>query len=145
MISIAEILKLEYKQIWLCISGFLGTVGAGFLIVLLFKPEFIEKYDIFKLLVLSLALTLPLLPINAVTTAFLYDPLPDDCKNETARNVDITKGALGLNAVVIYSSLLICYFRSLDFKWFFGIVLGMEIVMLLLSMFVWRSLKTDKK
>lgn len=88
----SDIRKLEYKHIWLCISVFLGTIAVGFLIIFHFKPELVEKYDIFKLLVLSLALTLPLLLINAVIAAFLYDRLPDDYENETAKNVDITKG-----------------------------------------------------
>jgi hypothetical protein len=141
----SDILKLEYKHIWLCISVFLGTIAAGFLIVFHFKPELVEKYDIFKLLVLSLALTLPLLLINAVIAAFLYDRLPDDYENETAKNVDITKGALGLNAVVIYFSLLVCYFASLHFKWFLGIVAGLEIFMLFGSVFVRHILKSEKK
>lgn len=142
---VSEIRKLEYKHIWLCISIFMGTIGAGFLIVFHFKPELVEKYDVFKLVVLSLALTLPLLPINAVITGFLYDRLPDDYENETAKNVDITKGTLGLNAVVIYFSLLICYFWSFNFKWFFWIVLGLEILMLFGSIFLWHLLKGQKK
>jgi hypothetical protein len=142
---ISEIRKLEYKHIWLCVSIFMGTIGAGFLIVFHFKPELVEKYDVFKLVVLSLALTLPLLPINAVITGFLYDRLPDDYENKTAKNVDITRGALGLNAVVIYISLLICYFWSFKFKQFFWIVVGLEIFMLFGSMFVWHLLKGSKK
>ena len=99
---ISEIRRLEYKHIWLCILIFTGTIAAGFLTVFHFKPDLVAKYDIFKLLFLSLALTLPLLPINAVITGFLYDRLPDDYESETAKNIDITRGALGLNAVVIY-------------------------------------------
>jgi hypothetical protein len=142
---ISEIRKLEYKHIWLCFSIFMGTISAGFLIVFHFKPELVEKYDVFKLLVLSLALTLPLLPINAVITGFLYHRLPDDYENEMAKNVDMTKGALGLNAVVIYFSLLICYYWSFNFKRFFWIVAGLEILMLFGSMFVCHLLKDQKK
>lgn len=142
---ISETRKLEYKHIWLCISFFLGTVAPGFLTIFHFKPELVDRYDIFKLLIFSLALTLPLLPINAVTTAFLYDRLPDDYENETAKNVDITKGALSLNAVVSYLSLLICYFGSLNFRHFFWIIVVSEIVMLLGSALIRLALKAEKK
>jgi len=144
LIELAKILK-EYKYIWLFILIFLGVIAPGFLIVFHFKPELIEKYDINKILILSLALTLLLLPINAVATAFLYNRLPDDYENETAKNVDIMRGALGLNAVVTYFSLLICYFASLNFKWFLGIVASSEILTLLGSVTVWHILKDWKK
>jgi multisubunit Na+/H+ antiporter MnhC subunit len=140
----SEMLKLEYKHIWLCVLIFLCTIAAGFLVVFHFKPELVEKYDIFKLVVLSLALTLPLLSINAVTAAFLYDRLPDDYESETAKNVDITRGALMLNAIVIYVALLVCYFASLNFNWFLGIVAGLEMFMLIVSVFFRHILKADK-
>src|ERR1035441_1749086 len=60
-----EIRKLEYKDVSRYTSAFLGTIAAGFLIIFHFKPELIEKYDGFKLVVLSLILTLPLLALNA--------------------------------------------------------------------------------
>jgi hypothetical protein len=141
---ISEIRKLEYKHIWLCISVFLGTVSPGFLIIFHFKPELIATCDIFKLLVFSLALALPLLPVNSVAIAFLYDRLPNDYENETAKNVDITRGALGLNAAVLYFSLLVCYFWSLNFKHLFWLVVGLEIFLLFSAVFVRHSLKPPR-
>jgi hypothetical protein len=145
---LSSFLKLEhkhYKPIMFGISVFLGTVAAGFLIIFQFKPELVEKYDIFKLLVFSCALTLPLISINAVITAFLYARLPDDYENETAKNVDITRGAFQLNAGVIYLSLLICHFWPLNFRYFFWMIVVLEMLMVFGSMLVWHMLKTDNK
>ena len=142
---LSSFLKLEYKHIWLCVSIFLGTIGAGFLIVFQFKPELVGQYDIFKLLIFSLALTLPLLFFNTLPISFLYDQLPDDYENETAKNVDITRGALLLNAIIFYISLLVCHFASFKFKWFLAIVAGLEFLLFTGSMGVWVILKTGKK
>jgi|SRR5665213_904840 len=142
---LSSFLKLEYKHVWLCISGFLGTVAAGFLVIFQFKPELVEQYDVFKLLILSLGLTLPVLFFNTVPISFFYNELPDDYENETAKNVDITRGALLLNAMVFYFALLICHFASLKFKWFLVIITGLEFLLLICSMAVWVILKNAKK
>jgi len=141
----SEILKLEYKNIWLCISVFLGTVAPGFLTVFQFKPDLVGQYDVFKLLIFSLALTLPLLSFNSLPASFLYDRLPDDYENETAKNVDITRGALLLNAIVLYFSLLVCHFASLKFKWFLAIIAALEFLLLIGSIVVWAILKRENK
>ena len=123
------------------IAVFLGSVAAGFLIIFQFKPELVERYDIFKLVIFSCALTLPLVSLNAVSTAFLYDRLPPDYENETAKNVDITRGAFQLNTVVIYLSLLVCHFAEFKFQYFLGMAAGLEALILIGSLCIWHSLK----
>ena|ERR1017187_8105880 len=140
---LSEVEKLNYKQIWVYALVFLGTIASGFLIIFLFKPDLIEKYDVLKLVFLSLALTLPLVEINAVISAILFHNLPNDSENgEAEKNIDAVRGALLLNSIVIYPSLLVCYFCSLKFKWFLGMVGALEFFIFILGM---ARLLTAKK
>jgi hypothetical protein len=66
---LSEIKGLEYKQGMLFATAFFGTVASGFLIIFQFRPELIEKYDILKIIFLSLALTLPLVVVNMLNLA----------------------------------------------------------------------------
>jgi hypothetical protein len=138
-------LKLEYKHVWILISGFLGTIAPGFLILYHFKPELFEKYDVFKLAILSLSLTLPLLIINSLITGMLFYKLPHETNDENEKNVEATKGALSLNAFVIYTSLLFCYFTSSSFKHLLKLFLAWEIGLFLLGIFVLIVLRKDGK
>jgi hypothetical protein len=121
---------LEYKDVSRYTSAFLGTIAAGFLIIFHFKPELIEKYDGFKLVVLSLILTLPLLALNAIISACLYHKLPDNHETtEKEKNIDATMGGLMFNFLTICASVLICYLWSLNFKWFLGLLAVFELLL----------------
>src|ERR1039458_5491708 len=136
-------LKLEYKHVWILITGFLGTIAPGFLILYHFKPELFEKYDVFKLTILSLSLTLPLLIINSLITGMLFYKLPHESESETDKNVEATKSALSLNALVIYISLLVCYFNSSSFKHLLKLFLEWEIGLFILGIIVLIALRKD--
>jgi hypothetical protein len=138
-------LKLEYKHVWILIAGFLGTLAPGFLILFHFRPDLVEKYDVFKLAILSLSLTLPLLLINSLITGMLFYKLPDQPKTEDGKNADATKSALSLNALVIYSSLLVCYFNSSSFKHLLKLFLEWEIGLFVLGIFVLIALRNEGK
>jgi hypothetical protein len=140
--DLLESRKLEYKHIWLFISAFLGTIAPGMLIIFHFKPEIMEKYDILKVVCLSLALTLPILIVNSFNCALLYHNIPDDSENrttdtqkaETQKNSDITRTALLLNAIVIYLPFVICYFGSLRFKILVIMILVLEMFIFLVGL-----------
>jgi hypothetical protein len=134
--EIREMLKLEYKQIWLVVSALGGTLCPGILTLFHFKPEIVEKDPWLAVVLLSLALTLPLLTVNSVAWALLYCNLPDESekknedqnKAEDKKNVEITKGALQLNAFVLYLSLLTCYLFSWKFKSFLIVMAALELL-----------------
>jgi hypothetical protein len=63
---LSEFKGLEYKQGMLVATGFLGMAASGFIVIFQFRPELIEKYDIFKIIFLSLSLTMPLAILNAI-------------------------------------------------------------------------------
>jgi O-antigen/teichoic acid export membrane protein len=140
-------LKLEYKHVWLIITGFLGTLAPGFLILFHFKPELFEKYDVFKLIILSLSLTLPLLIINSLIAGIMFYKLPDDEESttETQKNVDATRAALSINALVIYSSLLFCYFNSSSFKHLLKLFLYWEIGLFIYGIIALIAIRKDQK
>lgn len=136
MSLLSEIRKLEYKDVFRYTSAFFGTVATGFLIIYHFKPELIEKYDILKLAFLSLALTLPLMEINAIISGIMFHKLPGSPESETEKNIEAVMGALKLNVMVIYPSLLVCYLWSLNFKWFLGMVAALEFFLFIFGL-VW--------
>jgi hypothetical protein len=140
-------LKLEYKHVWILITGFLGTIAPGFLVLYHFKPDLFEKYDVFKLAILSLSLTLPLLIMNSVIAAMVFYKLPDDEEStaETQKNVDATRAALSLNALVIYTSLLVCYFNASSFKHLLKLFLEWEISLFVLGIIALIAIRKDQK
>jgi hypothetical protein len=120
---LSEIKGLEYKQGVLFVTAFFGLVAAGFLIIFQFRPELIEKYDILKIIFLSLALTLPLVVIILLNIALR---LPKEADRWL-----MIGGAMFTNVFVIYAPLLVCYLFSLRFRWFLGMVLFVEFCWLL--------------
>ena len=128
---LSEIRGLDYKLSTLYVSAFFGTVASGFLIIFQFRPELIEKYDDFKLIFLSLALTMPLGLVNVINMV-LHNHESDSLSTEASeRRLTIISGAFMLNAMLIYPPLLVCYLFSLRFKWFLGMLLLWEFLIFL--------------
>ena len=64
--NIEPIRNLSKWEITVFISGFLATLAPGFLILYLYKPDLLERFDNFKITIFSLALTLPLVVVDAL-------------------------------------------------------------------------------
>src|SRR5208282_103217 len=95
---LSEVRSLNYKLSTLYVSAFFGTVASGFLIIFKFRPELIEKYDDFKLIFLSLSLTMPLGLINVINMV-LHNPERETPNIELSeRRLRIISGAFLLNA-----------------------------------------------
>jgi hypothetical protein len=132
---LSEIKGLEYKQGMTLVTGFLGLVASGFLIIFQFRPELIEKYDILKIVFLSLSLTLPLAIINVVHLVARLKS--DDLKDRW----NVIGAAMFANVYVIYVPLLVCYLFSLHFRCFLAILFVLELFSILISIVGWHSKK----
>jgi hypothetical protein len=128
MSLLSEIKGLEYKQGLLFATAFFGMVASGFLIVFQFRPELIEKYDILKIVFLSLALTMPLVTINVIQITLR----PSRAEFEDKKL--LIGAAMFVNVFVIYVPLLVCYLFSLRFRWFLGLVSFIELWWLIPSL-----------
>jgi len=115
---LSDLKTIEYKHWVFAVIAFFGTVASGFLIIFQFRPEIIEKYDLVKIIFLSLGLTLPI----AMTNSMYYY-----YRDGFTRDRYVHFGAaFALNVVVIYIPLLISYFFSLHFRWFLALVALLE-------------------
>jgi hypothetical protein len=120
---LSELQNLKAQHIALYVGAFLGTVAPGFLIIYYFRPELIERYDIFKLTFFSVSMTLPLLVVNL---ALIWSDI-----KHTEDIWPVFLLAFGVNFVVLYIALIVVYFFSLGFKFYLGIVAFLELVLLL--------------
>lgn len=133
----SDIKKLDYKIIGLYVSGFLGIIGSGYLIIFQFKPELMEKYDNVKLIFLSAAMTMPIAIVNLLTIYFLNTSRPPN-ETEMEKRINLIGAAMLMNVFVIYPPLLVCYFCSLHFKYFLlgvAVLVGWQFVCALRALF----------
>ena len=103
--------KLEPSDFAIGIGFFVGVVAPGFLTLFLYKPALVTSLDILKLLLFSTAITLPIVIINFIFVAMLYD---EDKKTPELRLLSI--GALALACSVQYLALLISYICAFIFN-----------------------------
>lgn len=59
MSYVQDLLSLNQRHLNLAISFFGGTVAPGFLILYHFKPDLVNEWDFFKIVLFSVALTMP--------------------------------------------------------------------------------------
>jgi len=137
---ISEIKDLTAKHVIWYLIGFLATIAPGFLIIFYFRPQVIEKYDALKLVLLSSALTLPLLVVNA---SLVFTFIPESEDHDMNRGVGYF-ATLGGNAIILYVALALSYFGSLSFKYFLGIVFILELLLLLIGLIERRREKSKK-
>ncbi|WP_321324503.1 hypothetical protein [Thiomicrorhabdus sp.] len=107
---IKDVKDLTYIQVLSGMFGFFGMLSPGFLMLYLFKPEFITLLDTSKLILFSLSLTIPIVILNIVLIYSHKDPI-----TEGANGVLM---ALFASSIITYPSLLLTYIYTLNFKQF---------------------------
>lgn len=108
------LLNLKWKHYAIALLTALVLVGPGFLIIAKYHPDYLVGLDVFKLMILAGALTLPIAIMNAgLLTVTQFDDRPQDA----GENMDSVWmiSAFGTIAV-FYSALWIAYSYSLSFK-----------------------------
>ena len=125
---LSEIKELKQKQITLLIAVFLGTVCPGFLVIFHFRPELVERYDAFKLILLSLSLTMPLVALNTVLGAYFEERN----RPPTEQGVPLVAFSVGLflTAASLFPALLLSYVYGYTFRRFGVIAAGLEFLLL---------------
>ena len=131
---ISEIKNLKAKHIVFYFCAFFGALAPGFLIIFYFRPELFEKYDVLKLVFLSLALTMPLLAVNIGVASFLRS-------NKTEKE-EFDIAFFLLNPLIdtgfeIYFPLFASYLYSLNFRFFLALIVGAKIFSFILDYFNW--------
>jgi hypothetical protein len=76
MTILSDLKTVEVSHIVLCIAALLATVAPGIAIIYHFRPDLLDKYDVIKLILLSVAFTLPVfLPNFLVVMAVVLCPV----------------------------------------------------------------------
>ncbi len=117
-----DIKELSWDQSIFVISGFLGSIAPGFLLLYLFKPELILSLDSFKLVIFSLALSLPVVFLNILM-----------CKSAPGNeisNLKIGYLALVLASFSMYPSILMSYLFQFSFFDYLKVLLVSQCIVL---------------
>jgi hypothetical protein len=121
MTILSDLKTVEVSHVVLCIAAFLATVVPGIAIIYHFRPDLLDKYDVIKLILLSVAFTLPVfLPNFFVVMAVVLCPI-----------MLVAIFGLALSSTVLYLALLLSYFGSLNFFGFLLTIITLEILLLL--------------
>lgn len=85
--------KARWTRIFLVLMMLMMTAGAGSLILLLYRPNFFYSVDSLRLVLVSFAITGPIVLFNCFWTAVLYDQhhypgINPDCKVDRANTED---------------------------------------------------------
>jgi hypothetical protein len=119
--------QIKPHEIMRSILVFLSTVAPGVLVIFYYKPELIHELDVLKLIVLSAAITLPLIVVNSMIITFLYQgegTLP-------AKLGAILFDAMLTSFFFLYFILFISWFQSLSFKIFVMLAVILELALLI--------------
>ena len=138
MSYIQDIKSLEHQHYLLAGLFFAATLAPGFLIIFHFKPELVEKYDFFKLLLFSMSFTVPYLLIHAsqMAASGVFAGLGE-------RDL---KAGLGMacfaSSHVLLAALLLAYFFDHSFKRF---LIHTAVLTLVSFVIFWLSARTERK
>ena len=121
MTIFSNLKTVEVSHVVLCIAAFLATVAPGIAIIYHFQPDLLDKYDVIKLILLSVAFTLPVfLPNFLVVMAVVLCPV-----------MLVAIFGLALSSMVLYFALLVSYFWSLAFLGFLLTIIIAEVLLIL--------------
>ena len=114
---ISEIKKLKASDVMMAVLAFSAVIAPGFLTLYLFKPNLIADIDIVKLIVFSVALTIPQCALSLFGLIFYRDiTKKPDLKDEETTTIFLW--VMLWTFLVFYVSLLIAYFYGITFKYF---------------------------
>lgn len=125
-----ELIEFEEKHYLTSLMTALASICPGFLTIYLFHPELVGSLDIFKLLIFSASIGLPIVVLNSFLIMLSIDSL-----NENPFALIWTFGA-SITVCVYYISLYFSYAYSLSFRHYTYIVIAFEVIAYLLCMIV---------
>lgn len=121
---------MKAGHVLLCIGAFFAMVAPGLLAIFLFRPELYDRYDVVKLTLLSVSLTIPLVIVNFFLRWFseCFDIKQDRSGDDVEQTLF---ASFLLTCMAIFPALLIAYWFALHFRWFCGIIALSEILFVL--------------
>jgi hypothetical protein len=118
-----DLKELNQKHYMLLICSVLALFGPGFLCLFFYKGSLILSLDIFKLLLLSGSLSLPVIVLNYAGIVYAFSVEKEEDKAAPA----VTWGmSTTFSAGILYIGLYVAYFIGLDFRHFTYVLLGLE-------------------
>ncbi len=138
MSYIQDMKSLEHQHYLLAGLFFAATLAPGFLIIFHFRPELVERYDFFKLLLLSMSLTVPYLLINAtqISSTGLFDQ-----HGRTGHKAGLGMACFS-SFYVLFVALLIAYYFDYSFRKFTVHVLLLTVLSYLI---LWLTARAERK
>lgn len=133
MSLVEEIKKLEGLDVGLYLGAFLATIGPGFLLIFMYKPELIESLDTVKVILFSASIGFPLFALNAFITLVLSK------KNEEIdfHDAGLTSGTI--TSIAFYTTLLTAYYLSPSTKEFIPTLLAINFMAYTFTFFAFRD------
>lgn len=104
---------LKYKKVLFYLILFTSTVSSGLSILMIYFIELVLGQNIYKLILISLMFSLPVLILN--TLFYLYIKGKEGCNFETVIYIAITLGSI-ITLLEIYLTSVACYFFNIEFK-----------------------------
>lgn len=130
---VEQVKQIEVSDLLKTIMGLVGVVTPGLLTIFIFKRDLFISLDLWKLILLSISLSLPVVCLNFILMYSLPTVgRPLDIKANLSANLIV---ATSSSALVFYLPLVTAYILELHFRTFVWVVLALEAV-ISLSMFV---------
>ncbi len=120
-----DIGELNAKQFVIAVGFFLATIGPGVLCLFLFKRDLFSDLDSVKVILLSVALTLPLANFNLFLIAA---PLSKTKKEANLNFPWLCFNAFLLTSGIMYASIYVAFIYGFTFKTFTFITTGAELI-----------------
>jgi hypothetical protein len=136
-----EIKKLDVPSVLRYAFVFISTFSPGLLTLQIFFPHLVANYDIVKVLLLSLSISIPIFMTHLLAIMlFLNKPNKHDA-------IDV--GEIAFTAIVFtfltyYALLAWFYYYSLDFRQFLKILFKLEVALFIFSI-LWGMKNFCKK
>jgi Na+-driven multidrug efflux pump len=132
---LGDLKTLSWKQSIGGLFGFVGTVAPGFLLLYLFKPELISSLETIKVIIFSLALSVPIVLVNLPIAIYLSGEHED-------KYLPILF-AMMLSSTVFYFALITTYLFNFNFKEFLIAVLVLQFLVSIVAI-IDRKIKKNK-
>lgn len=128
----------------LFVALFVFPLGALFLYV--YKPALYYSLELYKLLLLSAGITMPLLVVNYFLSGPILNPASETITNRVTHMLLENAAILGclLTAIVVSIALLAGYFGRLPMRTGITITLGAEMAIVLICMLIIWKERPDK-
>ncbi len=134
--------KIDFHKIPISVYAvglvFLGLIGTGFLFTYIYFNDFFNRYDDFRIVLCTLAITIPAMIYNVF---MIGAGMENDNKNETEDFLTLIGISATITFIFLLFSVLLGYYFPICSKWGVGIVLILEALFTILSVLIIRSNK----